>query len=264
MPNTTTVTYPTLTAGRVARASDVESKFDWLEHSIWPMANGNFTDNTYDLGNSTTAMWRTLWAHSWNATTTAQGVAIGTTTVNNNSSTALEIAGSRAVLLPRLTTTQRDALTPTNGHFIYNSTTTQFEGYQNGAWQEMSGGPAIGLIAKVRASSISATTQTAVSIGTGITGRLVSVLGISSGGFTHTSQMLMEVILDSVSTGEIGGKNTLNGSYLSTALADTTASIDATITSTRLDLAFRDQLRVYYRSTGGADNIVSVMYEREA
>lgn len=32
-----------------------------------------------------------------------------------------------------LTTTERDALTPVNGDFIYNSTTGKHEGY-NGAW----------------------------------------------------------------------------------------------------------------------------------
>lgn len=39
-----------------------------------------------------------------------------------------------ALLLPRLTTTQRDALTPTNGMLIYNSTTGKFQGYESGAW----------------------------------------------------------------------------------------------------------------------------------
>ena len=34
-----------------------------------------------------------------------------------------------------LTTVQRDALTPTAGMIIYNSTTTQFNKYENGAWR---------------------------------------------------------------------------------------------------------------------------------
>ncbi len=37
--------------------------------------------------------------------------------------------------IPNLTTTQRDALTPTAGMLIYNSTTTQFNKYENGAWK---------------------------------------------------------------------------------------------------------------------------------
>jgi hypothetical protein len=41
-----------------------------------------------------------------------------------------------ALLVPRLTTTQRDALTPVKGMIIYNTTADQFEGYQGAvaAW----------------------------------------------------------------------------------------------------------------------------------
>ena len=37
--------------------------------------------------------------------------------------------------IPSLTTTQRDALTPTAGMLVYNSTITQFNKYENGAWR---------------------------------------------------------------------------------------------------------------------------------
>ena len=37
--------------------------------------------------------------------------------------------------IPSLTTAQRDALTPTAGMLIYNSTTTQFNKYENTAWR---------------------------------------------------------------------------------------------------------------------------------
>ena len=50
-------TWPTLTAGQKARASDVESKFDWLEGDLVPMLGGNMTTGVYDLGTSTAA-WR--------------------------------------------------------------------------------------------------------------------------------------------------------------------------------------------------------------
>ena len=36
-----------------------------------------------------------------------------------------------------LTTTQRDLLSPANGHIIYNTTTTQFEIYEAGVWQSL-------------------------------------------------------------------------------------------------------------------------------
>jgi len=39
-----------------------------------------------------------------------------------------------ALLLPRMTTTQRDALTAVNGMVLYNSTANKFQGYEAGAW----------------------------------------------------------------------------------------------------------------------------------
>ncbi len=39
-----------------------------------------------------------------------------------------------ALLLPRMTTTQRNALTPVDGMLIYNTTTNVVESYENGAW----------------------------------------------------------------------------------------------------------------------------------
>jgi hypothetical protein len=53
-------------------------------------------------------------------------------------STALEINGTNgAVLLPRLTTAQRDALTPTNGMILYNTTTDKIQAYAGGAWVDL-------------------------------------------------------------------------------------------------------------------------------
>ena len=46
-------------------------------------------------------------------------------------------ATTGALLLNRLTTTQRDALTPTNGMIIYNTTTGKFQGYESGAWSNL-------------------------------------------------------------------------------------------------------------------------------
>jgi len=39
-----------------------------------------------------------------------------------------------ALLIPRMTTTQRDALTAANGMDIYNTTDNEFQRYENGAW----------------------------------------------------------------------------------------------------------------------------------
>lgn len=49
--------WPALVAGAKARASDVESKFDWIEGNIVPMTGGSQTDAAYDLGTSA-ARWR--------------------------------------------------------------------------------------------------------------------------------------------------------------------------------------------------------------
>lgn len=39
-----------------------------------------------------------------------------------------------AQAIPRLTTTQKNALTPVNGMVVYDSTLNKFQGYENGAW----------------------------------------------------------------------------------------------------------------------------------
>lgn len=48
--------WPSLVAGRKAKASEVELRFDWIEGSITPMTGGNATTSVYDLG-TTTAQW---------------------------------------------------------------------------------------------------------------------------------------------------------------------------------------------------------------
>lgn len=52
---------------------------------------------------------------------------------------ALEVAGTDgALLIPRLTTTQRNNLTPSDGMIIYNTSTNLFQGRQSGAWVRLS------------------------------------------------------------------------------------------------------------------------------
>lgn len=51
--------WPTLTPGNRAKASEVENKFDWLEGDIVPMLGGAKADAAYDLGQSS-FRWRDI------------------------------------------------------------------------------------------------------------------------------------------------------------------------------------------------------------
>lgn len=41
------------------------------------------------------------------------------------------------LIVPLLTTTERNALTASNGMIIYNTTDNKFQGYENGAWANL-------------------------------------------------------------------------------------------------------------------------------
>ena len=44
------------------------------------------------------------------------------------------LSNTGALITNRMTTVERDALAPTNGMLIYNTTLNKFQGYENGAW----------------------------------------------------------------------------------------------------------------------------------
>jgi hypothetical protein len=63
-------------------------------------------------------------------------VGVGVTTpASIATSGALDVQSTTgALIVPRMTTTQREALTAVNGMVIYNTTTNAFNFYENGAW----------------------------------------------------------------------------------------------------------------------------------
>jgi len=67
---------------------------------------------------------------------TAGKVAIGTTVAAV--SAIVDITSTvGALLLPRMTTAQKNALTGSNGMLLYDNTLNKFQGYENGAWANL-------------------------------------------------------------------------------------------------------------------------------
>ncbi|MFO0204274.1 MAG: hypothetical protein ACK528_14225, partial [Alphaproteobacteria bacterium] len=119
---------------------------------------GTYTDNGYKLrvnatsstqgtflsGVGTGSTTYSLICTNSGASTTTAALAVrddskvGIRTNSIDAGAALEVDGTTGgILFPRLTTTQRDALTATNGLMIYNTTTSKFQGYAGGAWVDL-------------------------------------------------------------------------------------------------------------------------------
>jgi len=77
-------------------------------------------------------------------TTETNAVVKGVLTAEANAvmQNEVDLQGTGGIMtINRLTTTQRNALSPVNGMMIYNTTTNAFEFYENGVWVTMSGDP---------------------------------------------------------------------------------------------------------------------------
>ena len=265
MPNTSSATWPSLLAGNRARASEVEAKFDFSEHHLWPHSAGTAVNNTYDLGNTTAAYWRTAWVNSLNATTTANGVAIGTTTVASNSDVALEIATPRTLLLPRVTTAQRDAFTGINGMLIYNNTAAQFQKYGNGAWRAM-GGSAIGLAVDFNTSvtdSIAGATTTTQFLNYSGSGRLRKLI-VTTAGSGAGDQAKYFIVPDSITAATVlvdantAFAVTTSSLYLASAGATLPMDFTGGAVDLLVDIFFKNTLDIYVqRNASGAGTITA-------
>lgn len=67
-----------------------------------------------------------------------QSLKIGSGDTVSNSSVGFELASTtRAVLLSRMTTAERDALTAIDGMLIYNTTLGKLQGYEGGVWASL-------------------------------------------------------------------------------------------------------------------------------
>lgn len=251
--------WPTLTAGQIARAGDVNSLFAWLQGSIVPQNLGSTTDNAYDLG-TTTANWRTIYTYSLGGTTTAKGVAIGTTSVANQSDVAFEIAGTRAMLWPRLTTTQRTALTSIDGMTVYDSTLNQFYVRENGAWKVMLGS-AIGIIYPQAGSTTSVATSAMAA--TAVPGRVLRVSQAIAAGLPAK----LEFYVDGLTLGDFSNTNSGTTAYLvlgslanGVATATMFAFTTAAASSYELGVFFKNNFSVYHRSGSGAQVVQTTVY----
>ena len=70
-----------------------------------------------------------------------QNVGIGANTFTPDNSALLEIRGTKGLLIPRMTTAQRDSMTlsstPAQSLLIFNTTTKCYEGYVDGQWNQL-------------------------------------------------------------------------------------------------------------------------------
>lgn len=62
------------------------------------------------------------------------GFTLGIGTYSPDTDALVDMEGDKPILLPRITTTERDAVTPANGMICYNTTTNVVEAYENGSW----------------------------------------------------------------------------------------------------------------------------------
>lgn len=114
-----------------------------VDEKVWvrSLSGGDFADFLVNDAFNIQTPWQYVSRNAATVDTVAfPNGKVGIGTFFATTSAKLEIAGTDgALLLPRLNTTQRNALTPTAGMQIYNTTTTQFECYV-ASWGPCGGG----------------------------------------------------------------------------------------------------------------------------
>ena len=144
----------------------------------------------------------------------------------------LTLSGTDSIKVPAGTTAQRNG-SAVNGMFRYNTTTNEFEGYQNNAWGAVGGGTTINNNADNRIITGSGTADT-LEAETNLTydGSTLSVLG----DITNTTNTFTNVNINSTRTsGNIGGvkfvtNGTPKGSIFGTVDGDVTFTVGGLFT----------------------------------
>ena len=113
---------------------------------VFPTANADVNTGTVVYSDSDDALFYsngTAWVQTIDNRANVVAVpndltVVGTAVIGDTSATANTVltltSTTGALLLPRMTTTQRDAMTAVNGMIIYNTTDDQFQGYGAGSW----------------------------------------------------------------------------------------------------------------------------------
>jgi hypothetical protein len=96
------------------------------------------TDNTIQLGNTDVTQINTSGSINTTGNITSSG-SVGVGTTSPNSAAALEVSStSKALLLPRMTTVQRDAIgSPVAGLILYNTTDNKVQFYNGSGWADL-------------------------------------------------------------------------------------------------------------------------------
>ena len=113
---------------------------------VFPTANADVNTGTVVYSDSDDALFYsngTAWVQTIDNRANVVAVpndltVVGTAVIGDTSATANTVltltSTTGALLLPRMTTTQRDAMTAVNGMIIYNTTDDQFQGYGASSW----------------------------------------------------------------------------------------------------------------------------------
>lgn len=125
-----------------------------LDELTYAAPIATFTTASTNLVGSATSYSLSDHSHAFDTTTSPNGfVTLGTSQILSNKtfpsivitggiSNALDItATDGSLVVSRLTTVQRDALTPSNGMIIYNTTTNEYNFYVSGSWQTITLAP---------------------------------------------------------------------------------------------------------------------------